>query len=278
MATLDIEDYKRWIGRSITTSDLITPRLVECFRATFVPHLAPLTAGVPVGLHWCLAPEIAMAQELDPDGHPSRGRFLPAVSLPRRMWASGDVIYHQPLREEEKILKESEIIGIDAKRGKSGALCFVSVRHCISTERGLAIEEVQTIVYREAAGHSPAAPLVPQQPIASGTLVDIDTTMLFRYSALTFNSHRIHYDTPYTMTEELYPGLVIQGPLQATLLLNFATAKKGHPPRRFSFRSLSPAICPQTLSMQETANTDTTIALAAVSLTGTITMTAEAYW
>jgi 3-methylfumaryl-CoA hydratase len=235
---LDIGHLRAWIGRSETTRDTITDRLVREYAAMMdaEPHEV-----APPALHWCLAPPAAKASELGPDGHAARGGFLPPVPLPRRMWAGGKLTFHNRLRVGDAVQRVSKIADVSVKHGRTGVLCFVTVDHEISSGSGLAISERQDLVYRplaaSAAGKSAPDELPAPQWRQSRTA---DPVLLFRYSALTFNGHRIHYDRPYATGVENYPGLVVHGPLQATWLLDFAAALKGATPQQFSFRGVNP--------------------------------------
>ena len=243
-------DWADWIGRSETRSDVITPGLVARFCATLD---RPVTDEIPQGLHWCLCLPDAATAELGPDGHPAKGGFLPPIPLPRRMWASSSVSFDHPLQLDDAITRISTIASIEEKAGKSGDLVFVAVDHETSAGEGVAVRERQNIVYREPAS-APAPP-------AGGSPADLSgwdwqreiipsETLLFRYSALTFNSHRIHYDRPYAVEEEGYPGLVVQGPLMATLLLDLAASELGaNRLSRFAFRGQSPAIVNQAIHL-----------------------------
>lgn len=258
MEKIDIKHLKGWIGRTTETKDLVTERLAEGFRAAFEPHLAPVKAGeAPLGLHWCLAPLVAPMSELGPDGHPTMGSYLPPVPLPRRMWAGGEIEISAPLRIGDQIARKSTIADVVAKEGRSGPLCFVKVEHELATERGIAIRERQDIVYRQATPN-PAKPsrevrsrpeLQPAEVQHTTWSVNASPVLLFRYSALTFNGHRIHYDLPYTTETEGYPGLVVHGPLQATLLLNLAATIGDRAPLRCRYRGLAPLIAGQTFEV-----------------------------
>ncbi len=242
--TLDIEHLKGWIGRSMEAEDVVTPRLVAEYRATFEERLADTPGGeAPLGLHWCLAPPIAPMSEIGEDGHPAKGGFLPPVPLPRRMWAGGEVETHAPLLVGDVVVKHSVVESVAAKQGRTGPLCFVTVRHRFSTARGLAVSERHDIVYREAdTGIAPpkeSAP-APARPAERTWEIEASPVLLFRYSALTFNGHRIHYDKPYVTGVEGYRGLVVHGPLQATVCFNMAATLAGRVPRRFSFRNVAP--------------------------------------
>lgn len=239
--------FSEWIGRRSEAGDVITPRLVASYRAIFGDRLAPVGEGeAPYGIHWCLSPAIAPMDALGADGHPALNRDLPPVPLPRRMWAGGVVETIAPLREGDVVRRRSTIADVSRKQGRSGELWFVVVEHEHHTPRGLAVRERHDIVYREAAapGAAPASPppaMEAPQPSDGDWLVETPTTLLFRYSAITFNGHRIHYDLPYATGEEGYPGLVVHGPIQATLLLNRAASLLGGAPRRFAYRGLAPA-------------------------------------
>lgn len=270
-----------WIGRRHEAEDIVTPRLLTSFRATLAPHAADLVETIaPPGLHWCLTPEIADRRELGPDGHPVKGGFLPPVPLPRRMWAASDVRFLAPIHSGDIIRRRSTIRAVEEKQGRTGLLVFVTVRHDISNGAGAVIEENQTIVYRAAeTAPAPLAPPVESRPAAPHErAVEVDSVLLFRYSALTFNGHRIHYDAPYATEVEHYAGLVIQGPLQATLLMNFAAAVAGEPPRHFSFRGVWPATGAQRLVLCATPDRNGGMALEVRSTDGQVTMKATAQW
>jgi 3-methylfumaryl-CoA hydratase len=243
---VDIDHLRGWIGREDEASDVVTTRLLDSARATFDSdrNFPRRRDAVPVSIHWCLAPAIAPTSELGVDGHPRRGGFLPPVPLPRRMWASSEIRFDSPLRAGDAVTRRSRIADVSLKAGRTGPLCFVLVDHAYATAGGLAIEERQTIVYRgaEAAALARRPERSPRSPKSAHRLtLQAVELLLFRYSALTFNSHRIHYDRPYSVEQEGYSGLVVQGPLQASLLQEFAAdLRDGAAPKRFSFRGLSP--------------------------------------
>lgn len=270
-------DLSAWIGKQERVTEAITPRVLKTFEATFAPFLA--RQPVPPGLHWCLGTPTAPSSALSEDGHPVKGGFLPPVPLPRRMWASGEQTLLDPLLPGDVVDRVSTVEDVAWKSGRSGELCFITVGHTYSTARGLAISEKQIIVYKPAAAN-PAEPTraSSERPkFDSEWRVRVDSVLLFRYSALTFNAHRIHYDLPYATGAERYPGLVIHGPLQATLMQNAATVHRGRQPTRFSFRSHSPAFGEQTLTVgvrETSAGAD----LAVLSEPGATVMTGEAWW
>jgi 3-methylfumaryl-CoA hydratase len=243
---LDIDHLRQWIGRSTEASDLVTAQLVKGLRATLFHEIGEPKAGdaAPFTVHWCLAQPVFPMAELGPDGHPARGGFLPPVPLPRRMWAGGELEFLDPLRVGDEAKRTSRIADVTMKTGSTGTLCFVSVEHVVSTPRGTAIRERQDIVYREMTSAQPAAPAKPAAapPAAKHRESHMaDPVLLFRYSALTFNGHRIHYDRDYVTKIEGYPGLIFHGPLQAALLVEFAARHHGAvPPKKFSYRGVQP--------------------------------------
>ncbi|TCT04377.1 FAS1-like dehydratase domain-containing protein [Aquabacter spiritensis] len=253
MPALDLDHLRQWIGRTETADDLITPRAVREMRVILDREPGDPADGEAATLtaHWCLAPPAVRPAGLGPDGHPARGGFLPPVPLPRRMWAGGLLTFHDPLRVGDRVRRTSRIADVAVKAGRTGKLCFVTVEHDYATARGSALTERQDLVYRsvEAApggagrAEAPRAPAV-QESIATSPV------LLFRYSAVTFNGHRIHYDRSYCVAEEGYPGLVVHGPLQATLLCELAGRLLGRAPVRFAFRSVRPVFdgAPMTLN------------------------------
>ena len=270
-----------WIGRTIEAEDTVTPRLIDSYRAMLAPHVAPSDGkAAPLALHWCLAPDVLETGQLGSDGHPAKGGFLPPVPLPRRMWAASDVRLLGSLAPEDRVRRRSKVAKIEEKQGQSGSLFFVTVRHELSNDAGPVIEENQIIVYREISGPAVSeASVPPSMPAAPHERkVEVDPVLLFRYSALTFNSHRIHYDYPYATGVEHYPGLVIHGPLQATLLLNFAAIVHARPPKDFSFRGTHPATGAQTLTLRATPDEAGSLALEVQSASGHVTMKATARW
>lgn len=240
----DLDHLRQWIGRSTEASDTVTAQLVKGLRATlFLPIGEPKTGdAAPFTVHWCLAPPVVPASELGPDGHPARGGFLPPVPLPRRMWAGGELEFIDTLRVGDEVTRTSRIKDVSLKSGSTGTLCFVAVDHELTTERGIAIRERHDIVYRDVtpASATPAKP-AGSAPIAKHRETHMaDPVLLFRYSALTFNGHRIHYDRDYVTKVEGYPGLIFHGPMQAALQIEFAAKLRGRVPKKFSYRGVQP--------------------------------------
>ncbi len=242
MSSLDIDHLRQWIGRTETRSEQVTDAMVDRFMATFdLDGTSKDGDTAPNLIHLCVAPPAAPTCSLGTDGHPARGGFLPPVPLPRRMWAGGAFTFFDDIRVGERVMRRSTIRDVTAKEGRTGTLCFVTVDHRIDSGGRLLIEERQDIVYRgiDAPGGA-KKPVEAAPPGANRVTVVPSAPLLFRYSALTFNGHRIHYDSPYVQTEEGYPGLIVHGPLQATMLVQFAEKLRGKRPARFDFRSLSP--------------------------------------
>ncbi|AZN70229.1 protein dehydratase [Georhizobium profundi] len=238
---IDMNHLRGWIGRKEAQVETVTPALIERFEATIGHGLHPEPEAAPLAIHWCLAPQAVAPEGLGPDGHPARGGFLPPVPLPRRMWAGGAMTFLRPLKPGDVVTRRSRIADIVHKTGRSGELVFVTVAHDIIAGGEVAVAERQDIVYRpmDAAKPSPV-PVEPRVGVHSIS-VDATTTLLFRYSALTFNGHRIHYDVDYARSEEGYPGLVVHGPLQATLMLHLAAKlAEARPVATFDYRGVSP--------------------------------------
>ena len=243
---LDLDHLRQWIGRTSEASDIVTAHLVKGLRATLFQEVGEPTRGdaAPFTVHWCLAQPVFPMSMLGPDGHPTRGGFLPPVPLPRRMWAGGELEFVDALRVGDEAKRTSRIADVTVKSGSTGTLCFVSVDHLVSTPRGVAIRERQDIVYREMGGPQPASPskAAPSPPTAQHRETHMaDAVLLFRYSALTFNGHRIHYDRDYVTRVEGYPGLIFHGPLQAAFIVELAAKLRGgKPPKKMSYRGVQP--------------------------------------
>jgi 3-methylfumaryl-CoA hydratase len=239
---LDVDHLRRWIGREESASDIVGADLVRKFQATFdLPGGTPqIGDAAPRLIHFCLAQPVIPTDALGEDGHPQRGGFLPPIPLPRRMWAGGAITFHGDLHVGDRVQRTARITDVVVKTGGNGLLCFVTVEHDIEVEGSLVVKERQDIVYRGLdGGASKKTPPLAEAGVHQRR-VDASPLFLFRYSALTFNGHRIHYDRRYVTEVEHYPGLIVHGPLQATLLLNYATQLRGTPPAQFDFRSQSP--------------------------------------
>ncbi len=241
---MDLDHLKTWIGRTETLSDRITAFPVHALSATLDrDDPAPREGDVlPLLWHWLYFLPVARASMTGPDGHPRRGGFLPPVELPRRMWAGGRYLFARDLHVGEAITRRSTILDVTAKTGRTGTLVFVKVGHEIVGEGGVAVFEEHDIVYRDLPppDAEPPAPLAAPTDAAWRQTIVPDDVLLFRYSALTFNGHRIHYDRRYVTQDEGYPGLIVHGPLIATLLMELYRRHDAHALAAFSFRALSP--------------------------------------
>ena len=238
-----------WVGRSETSDDMVTAAPLAGLAATLDRDDAAPRIGdvLPPLWHWLFFVPRPRQSALGPDGHAARGDFLPPVALPRRMWAGGRLTWHAPLRVGDEVSRVSRIASVTQKKGRSGDLVFVLVRHEISNKTGLALIEEHDIVYRpapEAGSSAVPPPRAPTDEIWSRRIVP-DDVLLFRYSALTFNGHRIHYDRRYVTEVEGYPGLVVHGPLIATLLVDLLRCQRPDAIfARFSFRAVGPLFEP----------------------------------
>jgi len=276
-------DFSAWIGRREEARDVATPSSAAGMIATLDRDDAAPKTGDPLPplWHWMYFAPRARKSEIGPDGHPSRGDFMPPVPLPRRMFAGGRSTFHAPIYIGDEMRREGEIADVTQKAGRTGELVFATVRYSIFTQRGLAIEEEQDIVYRDppAPGQHPT-PKKPEPADARDgdwhRTINPDPVMLFRYSALTFNGHRIHYDHPYVTHVEGYPGLVVHGPLIATLLADLCRDESGRPLRHFAFRAKSPLFATVPFTVSGRQNGDDTCTLAAINADGAAAMTAEA--
>ena len=246
---IDLAHLRAWLGRTETVEQALSPWTAGALAATLRNQAGDWAVGEPLPplWHWSGFAPAAPQNQLGPDGHPARGGFLPPVPLPRRMWAGSQLEFIAPLRVGEPARKTATVADIAVKQGKGGALVFVQVVHEVRDRAGaLLLRDNQDIVYREAPwpGEAPAATVAP--PAAPAWTVQHlpDPTLLFRYSALTFNGHRIHYDHPYATQVEGYADLVVHGPLIATLMLE--AAQRHHPGRTvraYRFKAVRPLVC-----------------------------------
>jgi 3-methylfumaryl-CoA hydratase len=230
-----------WLNKQAMAEDDITAYPITALAATLERQVDG--RSVPPLWHWLyFLPTASMAQ-IGPDGHPKRGGFLPPVDLPRRMWAGGRLVFHGPLVAGDRATRTSTITAISEKQGGTGPLVFITVRHLIEVRGELKIEEEHDIVYRGAPGRGDPRGLHMLAPLGAQwqRVLTADPVLLFRYSALTFNGHRIHYDYPYVTNVEGYPGLIVHGPLIATLLVDLIARERPDATLRgFSFKALRP--------------------------------------
>lgn len=235
---------KTWAGRSEVVEDTVTAVPITALAATLDRDDPAPRPGdeLPPLWHWLYFLPLHRQSEIGPDGHPERGGFLPPVPLPRRMWAGGRLTFHRPLRVGEAVRRTSTVVDVSHKTGRTGPLVFVLVRHDVAGEDGTALVEEHDIVYRDAPRLDEPAPAARPAPKAAVWRRDItpDPVLLFRYSALTFNGHRIHYDRSYVTDVERYPGLIVHGPLIATLLTDLLRRNVARPLASFRFRAVQP--------------------------------------
>jgi 3-methylfumaryl-CoA hydratase len=272
------EKLDDWLNKQEVADDDITAFPLTALAATLDREESGNT--IPPLWHWLYFLPIAPLAEAGPDGHPKRGGFLPPVPLPRRMWAGGRLTFHAPLEVGERARRTSTIANIEDKTGRSGRLVFVTVQHTIEANGELKLEEEHDIVYRDAPqeGARPQPPAPAPEGESWRRTIDADAVMLFRYSALTFNSHRIHYDYPYVTQVEGYPGLVVHGPLIATLLVDLVRRELPHATlQSFAFRALRPTFAGQPFTVCGKPSADgKTIDLWAKDHEGYLTMRATA--
>ena len=272
--------YDAWIGREEERTQRILAPAVHAMAATLGLDGAPAAGDpLPPGWQWLFFNPAAPRGELGVDGHPKRGGFLPPIELPRRMWAGSRLRYLADLPVDAEATRRSRILKVENKVGKRGSLWFVTVEHQTTCTGRTCIVEEQDIVYREATPPGAAAAAVQRHDGEAqwGRGFEPDTTLLFRYSALTFNGHRIHYDQAYARHEEGYRDLVVHGPLTATLLQQLAVEHGGG--RRlaaFEFRGVSPLFVDRAFRLEGHALADSSLALWARSPDGELAMSATA--
>jgi 3-methylfumaryl-CoA hydratase len=273
--------YEEWIGREEERSERILGSVVEAMAATLDLERAPQAGeALPPGWQWLFFNPVVRRNALGIDGHPRRGGFLPPIELPRRMWAGSRIRYLADLPVGAQATRRSRILKIENKAGKSGSLSFLTVEHTTSRDGTPCICEEQDIVYREATPPGAATARAPKRhdgvPQWSRGC-EPDTTLLFRFSALTFNGHRIHYDQSYARNEEGYPDLVVHGPLTATLLQQFALEHgAGRPLARFDFRGASPLFVGRAFQLEGRQVEDGVLELWARGPDGELAMSATA--
>ena len=279
--TQNLEDLKKWIGEKESDVDYVTVPAVYRLSATLDrdDSMPKMGDALPIGWHQLLFPRIVRQSQIGADGHPARGDFLPPVPLPRRMFAGKRSTFHAPLQIGDEVRRESVIQSVTPKQGRTGQMVFVTVKTEIHSPRGLAITEEQDIVYREEP--DPNAPPPPPQS-APGQAVWVnkvtpDPVMLFRYSALTFNGHRIHYDHPYVTQVEKYPNLVMNGGLTTLLVFELARAHGATPLKSLASRNVRPLFVNREISICGEPSADgKTAKLWAQDDAGALALSAEA--
>ena len=281
---MDIDYLKQWVGRSETRNDTITPTPIDALNALLDRDDPGASAGdaVPPLWHWLYFLPIVRSSRVGPDGHPLRGDFLPPVPLPRRMIAGGRIDYPGQLRVGDTVTRHAQILSVDHKAGRTGDLVFVTVRNELTTPRGTALIEEQDIVYRNVSPSPGAASPAPSAQLApAGHLWDRkftpDEVILFKFSALTFNGHRIHYDHPYVTQVEGYPGLIVHGPLIAILLADLVRRHAAQRAvQRFTYRALNPTFHTAPFFLCGMPEGENGVALWSKSVEGIVAMQANA--
>ncbi len=277
------EEAQAWLGRVETRQGAVSPELAGmAMGALGHPAAAqpPIHTGavLPVLWHWVAFPEFFPISEIATDGHPKLGGFLPPLPFNRRMWAGGRLSFKGRFAVGEIITRRSEILSVDFKSGSTGEMAFVRIGHDLRGQGGAQIREEQDIVYLPIPEHfrAPRAISAPDDPIFSER-VDVGPVRLFRYSAATYNAHRIHYDRDYAREIEKYSGLVVHGPMQATLLMEAAMRHSAQIPARFSFRGVHPMFDGY-LNLQATRDGDTALRLCTVAPEGHQGLQARFEW
>jgi 3-methylfumaryl-CoA hydratase len=279
MEAINLQD---WLGKTEEIQDRIytTPAKALALTLDYKDFEAIEGNALPEIWYWLYFLPIVPMSEVGQDGHPKRGGFLPPITLERRMWASGSLTFYHDLVIGEEIRKTSEIVKISEKEGKAGKLVFVTVKHLIQSAGRIAVQEEQNIVYL----HMPKSFVEPKpNPIPDdldwNEVYPVDPVLLFRFSALTFNGHRIHYDWKYATEVEKYPGLVVQGPLQALLLLESAkNHNPGRKPANFDFRAIRPIFAFDELHICGKSNPDGSQDIYTANADGNIGMQATITW
>ena len=241
---VDIDHLRKWIGKIDNVTDYVTPIVEQRYRATLNMDIGNPKDGDPVtsGLHWMLGWNLVKNDELGVDSHPALGEFLPPVPLPRRMWAGSEIKVLKPIRVGDKVVKQSTVADIQVKEGRTGLLCFVTAEYNFLVNDEVTINEKHNIVYRDiskSGGGSGYSKEIPEKADLSEKIF-MHPTILFRYSAIGFVGHRIHYDHPYTVNDENYPGLIVHGPLQATYLLRAAEKLMEKQVKSFTHKVMAP--------------------------------------
>jgi 3-methylfumaryl-CoA hydratase len=279
LAALDVNALQAWVGKTESREDQICPAPAAGLSATLDYDTTRASVGesLPPLWHWLYFHAVPRSSDTDTDGHPRRGDFLPPVALPRRMWAGSRIRFESPLRVGEQARRVSTIASISHKQGSAGDLVFVTIRHRIYRGDALAIEEEQDLVYRELStgDTAPAPKTAPAEPQWTRE-IEPDPVLLFRYSAFTLNSHRIHYDRDYATKVEGYPGLVVQGPLTATLLLDSLYREMpAAQVKAFQFRGMRPLLEGRRFLVQGRRD-DSSVTLWALDDGGAMAMKADA--
>jgi 3-methylfumaryl-CoA hydratase len=279
---VELAGLEAWVGRREVARDVVTPVPLRALAATLEtgwPEPVPGIEAPPLA-DWLYFLPIVPASQIGPDGHPAKGGFLPPVPLERRMWAGSRLAFAAPLRVGEAIERRSEILKVTAKDGRSGPMVFVTVRHEVHGPHGLVVSHEQDIVYLPLPERwAPPPPTPLPEGLAWTETRRCDPVLLFRFSALTFNAHRIHFDRDYAREVEKYPGLVVHGPLQAMLLMAAATARNpGKRPAGFVFRGVRPLLDQDAVTLAARETGDDGLELFTANGEGAVAMQATLTW
>ena len=278
MTNLDIDTLRTWEGRSQKTSDQVGLTPVHALSATLDRDPGVIKEGdrLPPLWHWLYCRELALQNNLDTDGHQRRGDFLPPSPFPRRMWAGGRILFEGDILIGEPIERTSTIKHVAHKEGRRGPLLLVTIEHTITGATGKIVEEQDLVFLEQPKGPLDLRPSpAPEEPCDWSEQVTPSVAMLFRFSALTFNAHRIHYDRDYARDIEFYPDLVVHGPLTALLLADFADRNTDQRLSRFNFRAHRPMFVDRTMNL-DGQKVDDGLKLRVLDDSGSITMTANA--
>ncbi len=283
---LNIDELQAWVGRSETQVDTVSLGRMQQLAATFNWPQEGLVAGAPLAplAHLFFCNELTPAAELNVDGHAKRGPFMPPVPLPRRMWAGSDTQFQAPIKIGDCIERRSTIRSVTEKHGRSGTLVFVSLERAFSSSSGGALVETRTVVYREApTSMAPETMGRPVEPFAStvSRAYQPDEVMLFRFSALTWNGHRIHYDRQFCQQHEFYPDIVVHGPLMGFLAAQASAELREEPMQRFDFRSQQPCFVNRPIQVSAALDAEASGQSAAVRVTnfaGEVALLGQANW
>lgn len=275
--------FEGWTAQIRECSDQVASRLIEQFKITMDGQLFS-NVPTPLGIHWCLGPELEPSRNLGLDGHVKLGGMLPPIRYPRRMWAGGELHISDIFRPDDLVKKTSRVRDIQYKSGSAGQLCFLTITHEFFVQNKKFLTEIQRLVFREEIKENEEKPQRNQKKakIAGGSvkkaIFNTDPVLLFRYSALTFNGHRIHYDINHARNVEGQPGIVVHGPLQASWLLNMAASHLGVTPSRFVYKNLSPLFAGEAAHLSVVEETGgRSLIVNCCNENGDITMTGEAF-
>lgn len=278
-----IDELQAWVGRQETQGDLVSLGRMQQMAATFGWSQEALTVGAPLPpmAHLFFCNELTDAAELGHDGHAKRGPFMPPVALPRRMWAGSDTRFDAPILIGDQVERRSTVKSVTQKTGRSGTLVFVILERAFSSSSGGALVETRTVVYREApTAMAPETLGRPADPFAGQVTRDYlpDEIMLFRFSALTWNGHRIHYDRSFCQSHELYPDVVVHGPLMGFLAAQAAAELSPEPMARFEFRSQQPCFVNRPIQVAASARQEAAAKVQVSNFAGEVALVGTATW